>query len=269
MRSLLLFSSLCAVALGGCAFDEGQPWGIAEVSLALSFDPPAGRLDDEGRIKTSNDYRIALSRLEVAVGPVTLQISEGGGPLAFDPANPPPGYTLCHNGHCHAADGSLPTYAEIEAEILGVSSSATEVVATMPEGRIDLLGGATVTLAMRDCPERCVLPQGTLSNARLVLSEVWVEGTVYDGTTRERVPVEGVPFAEDLLVDVPLTLSVGAAIAPGEEVGVRLEIDMDVAAGLLDGIAWDTSSPSDATEIIQENLREQSELRVDVKRFNP
>ena len=32
---------------------------------------------------------------------------------------PPPGYSLCHGGHCHTTDGGIESYEEIEAKLAG------------------------------------------------------------------------------------------------------------------------------------------------------
>ncbi len=37
--------------------------------------------------------------------------------VVFDPANPPPGWKLCHRNHCHNEDGRVASYQQVMAEI--------------------------------------------------------------------------------------------------------------------------------------------------------
>ena len=48
----LLILGLALTSLGAC-LDDGLPWGTLEASMEASFDPSAGRLDDDGRLKTT------------------------------------------------------------------------------------------------------------------------------------------------------------------------------------------------------------------------
>ena len=105
------FASLLWMALftlSACA-DPGLPWGWVEAEVQGSFDPDEGRLDDEGRLKTSGNYALALDTVEVTFDALTVVLA-GAGTADFDPANPPEGYSLCHNGHCHSDAGALVDY---------------------------------------------------------------------------------------------------------------------------------------------------------------
>ena len=112
-----LVLSVVALGASSCAFDDGDPWARASFELSLGFEPGAARLDDEGRLVTPGDWAIALETPIAHVDSVTLTMAGEAGTLSFDPAEPPPGYSLCHNGHCHADDGRLVDYEDIELEL--------------------------------------------------------------------------------------------------------------------------------------------------------
>ena len=117
-----LWAVLALISLGGCT-DPGLPWGVVEATIEAKFDPSEGRLDDEGRLKTSANYALELESVAVTFDALTLTLA-GAGAADFDPANPPEGYSLCHNGHCHAASGELVDYEDIQAEMNQASGAA-------------------------------------------------------------------------------------------------------------------------------------------------
>ncbi len=47
--------------------------------------------------------------------------------VAFDPANPPPGWIQCHRNHCHHEDGRVASYAQVMQEI-----GATRIIGEAP-----------------------------------------------------------------------------------------------------------------------------------------
>src|SRR5687768_11583200 len=103
-RSIAFASCL---ALTGCAFGDGRPWGVAELSLTAAF--PAG-----DRVETDGGFAIQIDRIAIEVESVHLdQLPEGEEEGGFDPADPPSGFSLCHNGHCHDEDGNLVSYQEV------------------------------------------------------------------------------------------------------------------------------------------------------------
>ena len=101
--ALLITAALTLISMTAC-LDDGLPWGTLEATMEASFAPSEGRLDDDGRLKTSQNYVVALDEVAVAFDAFTLVLAAGGA-AAFDPSNPPEGYSLCHNGHCHADSG--------------------------------------------------------------------------------------------------------------------------------------------------------------------
>lgn len=91
-----------AAITAGCTFEPGEPWGYLDTTVV------AESLDDTDDIEWS-DQQVEFDRLELRAPP-----DAAGGVEDFDPADPPAGFTLCHQDHCHHEDGSIYTYEEIE-----------------------------------------------------------------------------------------------------------------------------------------------------------
>ncbi len=180
-----IIAGLTALSLAGCARGPGHGFGeVAGVSFEAQLAPAPARDLGDGWALTDLGYRYRVDRLAVEAGELGLEQLPGSGTTTFDPADPPPGYTLCHGGHCHADDGALVPYEEIEAELAGGEASWTPVV-VFPVGHpLDLAEGES--LAWTTCEPSCLLPSGHLRRASLPLGAVELEATVWDdaeGTT--------------------------------------------------------------------------------------
>lgn len=269
--------------LSGCAFDDGQPWGRAVMSLEASFAPAESRLTADGLLRTSNNYLIDVTSLSIYVESMSTTVTQEGAAAAFDPAAPPDGYSLCHGGHCHAADGSLVSYEDIAAEIAGGDSAAPSV-SQEADAEVTLTALPT-TVAFEDCPQGCRLERGELTRADVLLTEVRFEARIYDSapTDGKGLPDEGIPVRGV----VPLAAKIGApltgSVAQGEPVGVRISASLTLAESLFDGVDWTSelglSGPvSEAIDagafpaiaaLVAENLATGSTLAVTVERFDP
>lgn len=232
-----LASALGAIALfGGCAFEDGDPWGHAEVSLEALFAPPDSRLDDQGRLVTTQAYAVRIDRLELVADALTLQLAGSGG-ATFDPANPPPGYSLCHNGHCHAEDGSLPTYEAIAAELAGGSGGPQLTLAASAQPLT--LGSAPLVIPL-ECPGECELPRGEVVTATLSVLELRIAGTAFD-TLDARLEVEGRDL--DFVVDLrgtPIQAPVRVMVGRGQPLFHPIHLTLEVPSSLFDGIEFAT-----------------------------
>ncbi len=199
-----------AVLISSCAFDAGEPIGRLVPTLSVALDLPEGRVV-AGRWITAQDYAIELTRFDVVVAGFSVGLSESAAAsrVAFDPANPPAGYGLCHGGHCHADDGRLVPYDEIAAELAGGDGEAEVSVTLMPvESTVSpAVDGVPVPLALGDCPDRCAVGAIRMVSATVDLERARIVGTVYDRRTGDgnRLSVDGFPIS----FEVPL----GAAIA--------------------------------------------------------
>jgi len=194
-----------AAALGGCALEPGQPWGEASISTQIALEVPSDRLR-AGRVRTSRDYAVRLDAVEVVLSSLELaQRTEGrAGPTAFDPAAPPEAYSLCHNGHCHAADGRLVDYADIEAELLGATADGSRTLMPIDARIIVPLDGPSKAVSASADLER-----GALVDLSASVGALRLRGHVIDTRAARRLPDAGVDFDAEL----PLTVRLVAPLA--------------------------------------------------------
>ncbi len=173
LRSTLFTSCLIAL-LSGCAFQAGEPWGYVDSSIALDdshLEAPAELTIDSVQL-TAHALRLYSSAASANNAP-------------FDPANPPPGYSQCHGGHCHAADGSLPTYAEVAAATSGQNLTQTLAASSV------LAENLTETQQLSS--ELKILQRTTLNTAEIEISRLQIHGSAHiDNDSRS------------LLIDIPL-----------------------------------------------------------------
>jgi hypothetical protein len=210
----------------GCAVDAGHGFATVETAtLEARFEPGPARAVDGGFV-TDRGYTVRLEALALETEELALEslsAARGGG--SFDPARPPPGYTLCHGGHCHAEDGSLVSYAEVEAELSG-GGGFVRVVTFGGAHTLDLL--APQTRALEEGSPSRELPRTTVRRAVLrvqsfeLRGEVSAEGSVPRGLV--------VTLAGGIAIEAPFELVI-------DEQGLgALELH---AALLLDGTLFD------------------------------
>lgn len=249
--------TLGLLALAGCAFDEGDPWGRATFNVQVEMPVPGDRLDADGRIRTSTDYLLTIDTLELQVDALTLQ-QQGAAATAFDPANPPTGYSLCHNGHCHADDGRLVDYEDIAIE---AADGQAALVGGIDQAVTVEPGGTAVSLQV-DCAA-CTLSRGTLSALELRVSRVRLIGEVRDARQGDASRLaQPTPF--DLLVDAntldALTVSapLEQRIGRGQPVDLSIETTLILPTQALDAVDWQAPQP----RALLTGLRDRAELRV-------
>lgn len=187
--SLLGCLAVAIVALSpSCAWQPGQPWGELRVRLASQWQVPSDRQLADGRFRTASEYLWKLEEAEVTWHALDAIVAPEGAALAFDPAKPPAGYSTCHGGHCHADDGRLVDYADIQAELLGGAGGSTTVTLAVDATQALVLAGSPpLALAATD------LPLGELRTLRLRASGLQVRARVWDGQPGSpRLPATGV-----------------------------------------------------------------------------
>lgn len=237
---------LAALLLAGCATAPGAGFAtLAGGQVAAPAVLGTGRLDEAGRWKTNNSFRLALDggKIGVELREVALQApglvaAAGGAPVAFDPANPPPGYTFCHNTDCHTADGKVKTFDEVKAALAGGGGAAPgkTLAALKPTiARLDWPLTAAASWTLPGCEPHCFLPQGMVSKAVLNLARIAASGTVVPAAGGEPrpwtldLPLAGSAFPADVAAEVGLA-------GPRE---VQLRGSFALTEELFDRLPWE------------------------------
>lgn len=176
-----------AIGLVACATEPGLGYRTWQAQVNFSFDYGSGRLSEDSWLRLDNDYEIKLERASVGGGQIELltNMSDStGNDAVFDPANPPPGYSLCHNGHCHTTDGRLVDYEEIQAELAGGNSGQLHLLAAAILPAFDWQSGLTKTNL--PCQPSCELTKAQITKVRLHLRELSFAGRVRDSRANPR-----------------------------------------------------------------------------------
>lgn len=244
MRTWLLLFPL--VVSAGCALEAGEGFAVLQPTLRAAYTSPASREVGDGYQRLSSDFQVRLTTAKMRLERIELLgRTGGGGPTSFDPANPPPGYTICHNGHCDREDGAQVPYEDVEAELSGGGSTAT-TVATLPVGELDLLAPETRSL---ECQPDCELPRTTLSNGRWILTALRLEGSVRDSRATPRFPGER-PFRLELAATgaqaAPVAVITGTLDVPSDRAHaprVMLALELELTPSLFDPVDWAAATP--------------------------
>lgn len=219
------------VLLGGCAWEPGQPWGILDAAVRLRASVPADRQLAGGKLRTASEYIWKIEQLQVELDGAQVLLAAGSADLSFDPAKPPAGYSNCHGGHCHAADGRLVDYADIQAEMLGSAAGAQSVPLALEATRVL---GPQYGPALRSAPVE--LPMGELSAFKLSWRRVSLQARVWDGSPKgQRLPADGLPVAIRLGPGSSAA-QLSGSVGPHQPLRVHLAADLDVPALWLDGL---------------------------------
>jgi len=242
----------------GCATLPGEGFGtVTDAALAVRWQGQGRAPADAPGTWLSAGYRFALDAegLAVRTGQMVLEgttgaAAAGANPAgaagaAFDPARPPAGFTLCHNGHCHATDGRLVAYEQVPMEAARAAGTLVTVsfADLLPQGARSGVGpGVPESRQALSCG-RCAMPEGQLVSVALPISGMTLSGTV---TSRDPgSPLVGGTrrFALDLQ-DVDLTLRDTVAMSlrwtRPERIGV--EAVLVLPESLLDALPWQASA---------------------------
>lgn len=205
-RPLIALAMLTLLSSAGCAFSDGEPWGWVDVEV-----------ENAGYAATSS----TITSVDLEVTSIRL-LSESSGSSAtteLDPANPPPGFSLCHNGHCHADDGRLVPYDEVLQE----SASGPQVVSAVALDA-SLSEGSSTSERLK------ITRQGPLSQVEVELGALELRGTLpYEDASvafRANVPVRG------LRLTMPLDLRVDASSPSEQRLNAQIVLNDDIAAEL-------------------------------------
>lgn len=244
MRRLLLLLPLALLA--GCTFTPGSGFATIHDALMGGSFLPGARAYEDGTVVTDLGYEVLLDTFTLELGEAALLELQGGAGGLFDPADPPAGYSLCHNGHCHADGGRLVSYAEIEAELSGGSASFAAIVTLAPGDVTDLSTGelrepvwdflaGEMWPADADEPE---LPMAELSLLQLPAPRVLLHGVV-DGDDLD-APIE---LSVDLEMPTPFAAGIDFAIDRDlEEPDIAVSVELVIDGTLFDDIDFATVS---------------------------
>ncbi len=270
------------VLASGCALGPGEPMGTLEPSLTVRYAAEPGRDAGDGFHRLASDFQVRVTRAELSLCTVELverSVSGGGG---FDPAHPPPGYGLCHNGHCHADDGRLVSYEDIAAELGGGVQSRTVVALHGPEA-MNLLADAGDNALT--CAPDCVLSAAHVERIHVPVSQLHIEGAVRDG--RESLRFTGTrPFSFDLTVPAGgvapvLTAEVDVSVDRETAPVIHLALALELGPALFDRVDWaalavqpdaivlSSTQGTDAYAEVRTSLTERASLDASIERSFP
>jgi hypothetical protein len=246
MRRPLLF--LFSLALGGCAWGPGQGFAVVEPTVHVAYEALPARNVGDGYQKLASDYQVRLDSASMQLDGIELIALSSGSGGGFDPANPPPGYSLCHGGHCHRDDGALIDYEQIAAEMGGGGGSST--VVTLPvEEPLNLLAPETRVVG---CEPECALPQTQVSQGRWGIKTLRITGTVRDGRVPPRIASER-EFVLDLAPttgsETPVAVLTGQVDLPSDRATppeAKVALRLVLTAQLFDTVDWATLARSTA-----------------------
>lgn len=235
-RAFLLLSCL---TLGGCTWEPGQGFAVVEPTVRAAYEPLADRAADNDYQRLSSDYQVRVTSASMRLSNIEL-IALAAGPGSFNPASPPPGYSLCHGGHCHRDDGALIPYEQIIAEMGGGGGSSTVATLPVPEP-LNLLAPETRPV---ECMPDCALPEANVSQDRWGVEALILEGTVRDGRATPRFPGER-RFRWELTramnSEAPAAVLDGTMDLPSDRSTppkAKLDLNLVLTAALFDPVDW-------------------------------
>lgn len=261
-------AALLSLLLSGCAADSGLPWGEVEATIEARLAVPTDRLRPQG-FATASGFVVQLTSFAVTTASVSFTIEPPGADSSFDPANPPEGFSLCHNGHCHAADGSLVEY-DIVALSAGGAGLATRLVPAEAQLQPPLPSGqaATAPLSLGCSDDLCRYGRGELSSVALRVAELRMAGRIFDGGSGGSLPADGAPFDLIVALDTDVTAAAQIPFGPDHDPGVKLGIGLALPISLIDAITPDSiAEPTLFAPLADTKVREASEISLSVTRF--
>ena len=261
-------STLLVLGLGcfGCTFSDGSGWTTLTANLSGAFVVGDEHAHANASFTTDNGYDISVEEMHISVGDVRIMgatsPSNPTGVTEFDPANPPPGYTLCHGGHCHSADGSLVSYEELEAGLASgeLSSRARDQKARMAvDGRLDLFSHTPLSTVSAE------LGAMDVEGFALEIYAFSMRGTVDIANGLEIRTVELVVTVE---LDQPLVLETDLRLTINRDSQEAIVVDLEllVSQTLFDGVVYDNLAIDGETITISAN-RNQTVYEIVVARL--
>lgn len=236
------YMALCVAGLSisHCSFQPGEPWAEIDAGVSARFVPEmhAGRIDALGRLVTANGYALSFDTFALELGALVLLHSGPSAVTDFDPSSPPPGYSLCHNGHCHSDAGELVDYEEIQLELDQGGAGARPIIYPITDAALDVRAAAT-SYTLEECPAQtgCILDRGRISAVGLRVVGLRIRARVED-VTGARLGPDGVAFVADLELDTQLLRSVKLDIDADTAPGIGLDASFEFPVAGFDAVQW-------------------------------
>jgi hypothetical protein len=223
VRGTLPATFAALLACTACADGPGHGFATLEsATLHASFEPGVAR-DLGGAVLTNRGYQVSLEALELDVESISLEALEGAGSGAlFDPSHPPAGYSLCHGGHCHADDGRLVEYADVEAELAGGSASFEPIVTLRVAEAVALVPARE--LALHHFEPSGELPETTLRRIVVSAAAFRARGSILGGA----LPASGTPLFVEL--EGPFAFTRGLMLMVDRKGPEKLELRVRLGA---------------------------------------
>lgn len=189
--------------LSACTLQPGAGWADVGGLIAARFVPDQAHSSSGAELLSDQGYAVDLDELKLELAGLRLYQSAAGDVSAttsFDPANPPPGYTLCHGGHCHSVDGEVISYEELAAQMAaGGAQPSEQVYADLDSSDLlDLLAG-----------QQCVVPAVPVGKVRVSSVAALVSGLQASGSVLIDDAI--VPLAVELRADPAVAVRTSSA----------------------------------------------------------
>lgn len=241
----LATTSLLAASLltTGCTFSDGDAWGDLTTTLTAQHDFVANETSD-GFLRTSRGYLIDVRDVSMVVDGIEWTL-EGEGASTFDPANPPPGYSLCHNGHCHAADGRLVDYEDIIQELAG-GGAKTSIWIAADASDHPVRSDAT-SVPLDACGAACQLSLTTLHDGAVIVHSVHLDVQIFDEKTGAdaRIGEAGLHVTATLELEQRLPFQTTITTGRGKKPTIHAALALRLLPELFDRFDWAGSLASE------------------------
>lgn len=254
MKRYIVFMLICLCSMSGCTFQDGQPWGEVQSTLKINLAP---RLNDMMYWQTAQDTSFELTNFSMEVGAIRYLLIDESEAIAFDPANPPPAYSLCHNGHCHHEDGRLVDYEDIQRELVQTTNQNTVI---QPFENVAKIKPGDNSIESKPCPNRCTLTQGILVALELDIIQINIEGKIHQLSGQE---VTSYPFSATWTPKTTPSKIINLPIDDEQDVNLQLAVELNILPNTFDDIKFEQFSPETSLQLgLQETFTSLIEARL-------